>query len=134
MAVVPVTVRSWQRLAMPLGMAIPLGIIVVAVLAIPLAAAQALALTSQQTGAWLFGLYGIPGLLSLVLTRIYRQPLFLGWHTAVVAFLASLAGQVPYADLLGAMVVGMRSGQHMRRPPTWRIIQRELPQGGHAEL
>ena len=106
MAVVPVAAGRVQRLLPPLSMAIPLAIIGIAVLTIPLATAQALALTPQQTGAWLFVLYAMPGLLSLVLTRVYRQPLFLGWNVAIVVFLASLAGQVRYTDLLGATLVG----------------------------
>jgi len=106
MAVVPVAAGRVQRLLPPLSMAIPLAIIGIAVLTIPLATAQALALTPQQTGAWLFVLYAMPGLLSLVLTRVYRQPLFLGWNVAIVVFLASLAGQVRYTDLRGATLVG----------------------------
>ena len=106
MAVVPVAAGRMQRLVPPLSMAIPLSIIAVAVLTIPLATSQALELTPQQTGAWLFALYAIPGLLSLLLTHLYRQPLFLGWNVAVIVFLASLAGQVRYTDLLGAALVG----------------------------
>jgi benzoate membrane transport protein len=98
---------GWLRqLAPPLSVAIPITIFATAAIAIPLATSQALGLTANQTGAWLLALYGIPGLLSLGLTAIYRQPLLLAWHTVVVAFLASLAGQVPYTDLLGATVVG----------------------------
>jgi benzoate membrane transport protein len=106
MAVGAGAATQMQRVALPLSMAIPLSIIAVAVVTIPLATAQALQLTPQQTGAWLLALYGIPGLLSLLLTRVYRQPLFLGWNVAVVVFLASLAGQVRYTDLLGATLVG----------------------------
>ena len=106
MAVVPVAAGRMQRLAPPLSMAIPLSIIALAVLIIPLATAQALELTPQQTGAWLFALYAIPGLLSLLLTHLYRQPLYLGWNVAVIVFLASLAGQVRYTDLFGAALVG----------------------------
>ena len=106
MAVGAVAAGRVRRLVPPLSMAVPLTIVAVAVLAIPLATAQALGFTPRQTGAWLFALYGIPGALSLVLTRVYRQPLFLGWNGFVIAFLASVAGQVRYADLLGATLVG----------------------------
>ena len=95
-----------RRLVPPLSMAIPITIFSAAALAIPLAAAQDLRLSTQQTGAWLLALYGVPGLLSLALTLVYRQPLLVAWHTAVVPFLASLAGEVSYADLLGATLVG----------------------------
>jgi benzoate membrane transport protein len=94
------------RLLPPLSMVVPLTIIFVAVLAIPLATAQALDFTTQQTGAWLFALYGLTGVLSLILTLVYQQPLLLGWNGFVVAFFASLAGQVRYPDLLGATLVG----------------------------
>jgi benzoate membrane transport protein len=87
-------------------MAVPLTIIVVAVLALPLATAQALAFTPPQTGSWIFALYAIPGVLSLVLTFAYHQPLFIGWNGLAIAFFASLAGQIHYADLLGATLVG----------------------------
>jgi benzoate membrane transport protein len=106
MAVGPVAADRSQRLAAPLSMVVPLTIIVVAVLAIPLATAQALAFTPHQTGSWIFAIYAIPGVLSLVLTRAYRQPLFIGWNGLAIAFFASLAGEVPYADLLGATLVG----------------------------
>jgi benzoate membrane transport protein len=105
-AVVPVTSGRVQRLVSPLSTAIPITIFCLAALAIPLATAQSLGLSSQQTGTWLLALYGIPGLLSLALTIAYRQPLLVAWQTAVVAFLASLAGQVRYTDLLGATLVG----------------------------
>ena len=106
MAVVSVAAGRVQRLAPPLSMAIPLTIIVVAALAIPLATAQTLTFTPHQTGAWVLALYGIPGLLSLVLTRVYQVPLFLGWNVPIIVFFASLAGQVRYSDLLGATLVG----------------------------
>src|SRR5690349_14605122 len=103
MAVVLVAAGRVQRLLRPLSMIIPLTIIVVAVLAIPLATADVLTLTPQQTGSWLFALYAIPGLLGLLLGRL---PLFLGWNAALVPFLVLLAGQVRYTDLFGATLVG----------------------------
>jgi benzoate membrane transport protein len=106
MVVAPDAAGRVQRLVPPLSMGIPLAIIVVAALAIPLATAHALGFTPQQTGSWLFALYAIPGVLSLVLTRLYRQPLFLSWNGFAVAFFASLAGDVGYTDLLGAVLVG----------------------------
>jgi predicted benzoate:H+ symporter BenE len=90
MVVAPDTAGHAQRLVPPLSMAVPLTIALVAVLAIPLATAQALAFTPQQTGSWLFALYAIPGVLSLVLTRRYHQPLFLGWNGFVIASTGSL--------------------------------------------
>jgi predicted benzoate:H+ symporter BenE len=106
MAVAPVASDRVQRLLPPLSMAIPLTIVVIAVLAIPLATAQALEFTPHQTGAWILGLNAIPGVLSLLLSRVYRRPLFLDWNGFIIAFFASLVGQVRYTDLLGASLVG----------------------------
>lgn len=106
MASSPTVSFRLRRLAPPLSVAVPITIFSLAALALPLATSRALALSPEQTGSWLLALYGVPGVLSLVLTTAYRQPLLVAWHTAVVAFLASLAGQVRYSDLLGATLVG----------------------------
>ena len=101
----PTTVRNAARFAQPLATSIPITVLTVAALALPLATAQALGLSSRQTGAWIFALYAAPGLASIALTLAYRQPLLVAWHTAVVAFIASLAHTVPYGDILGGMIV-----------------------------
>jgi benzoate membrane transport protein len=77
----------------------------VAAVALPLATAQSLALSSRQTSAWIFALYAVPGLASIVLTIAYRMPLLVAWHTAVVAFVASLARTFPYDTIAGGMLV-----------------------------
>ena len=97
--------RWQQRYAAPLSMAIPVAIFSVAALALPLATGRALELSAQQLGGWLLALYGIPAVLSVALTRRYRQPLLVAWHTQVVVFLAALAGQIGYAEMLGALFV-----------------------------
>lgn len=101
----PFGLHGMSRFARPLTASIPITIFSAAALALPLAAAQAFGLSASQTGTWIFALYAIPGLVSIGLTLVFRQPLFVAWHTAVVAFLASLAGSVPFTDLMGAMVV-----------------------------
>ncbi len=75
--------RAWRQhpYVPPLSMAIPVTIFSVAALALPLAAARALELSAPQLGSWLLALYGLPAVLSLVLTRRYRQPLLVAWHT-----------------------------------------------------
>jgi benzoate membrane transport protein len=93
------------RLAQPLAAAVPVVIFSTAALSLPLAAAAALRLSATQTAAWILVLYGLPALASLALTLAYRQPLLIAWHTGVVAFMASLAPQIAYRDLLGAMLV-----------------------------
>src|SRR5918999_5595825 len=97
--------RNAARLAQPLAASIPITIFSLAALSLPLATAQSLGLSSRQTGTWLFALYAVPGLASIFLTLAYRQPLFVAWHIAVVAFVASLSQTMPYTALLGAMIV-----------------------------
>jgi benzoate membrane transport protein len=97
--------RNVARLVPPLAASIPITIFSVAALALPLATAHSLGLSSRQTSAWIFALYAAPGLASIGLTLAYRQPLFVAWHVAVVPFVASLAPSVPYDEILGAMMV-----------------------------
>lgn len=73
--------RRLGRLTPPVVAASPIAIFSLAVLAIPPAAAEALRLSSRQTGAWLLVPYGLPKLLSFALTLAYRQPLLVAWHT-----------------------------------------------------
>ena len=94
-----------RRYVPPLSAAIPILIFAVAALALPLATAAALALTANQLGGWIVVLFGIPAILSMALTGVYRQPLLVAWHTQAVVFLATLAGQLGYAEMLGAMLV-----------------------------
>ena len=101
----PTVYRNVARLAQPLVASIPITIFSLAAVSLPLAAAQSLGLSSRQTGTWLFALYAVPGLATIILTLAYRQPLLVAWHIAVVAFIASLSQTIPYPDLLGAMIV-----------------------------
>jgi benzoate membrane transport protein len=101
----PFVDRNVARLAQPLAASVPITIFSAAAVALPLATAQSFELSSRQTGTWIFALYAIPGLASIVLTLVYRQPLLVAWHTAVVALVASLSQTMPYTDLLGAMIV-----------------------------
>jgi benzoate membrane transport protein len=82
----PIIFRNVTHLAQPLAASIPITIFSVAAIALPLATAQSLGLSSRQTSAWIFALYAAPGLASIVLTLAYRQPLFVAWHVAVVPF------------------------------------------------
>jgi benzoate membrane transport protein len=88
-----------------LNAAIPVLIFSVTRLSIVIAAGTAMGLTPAEMTAMIIALYAIPGLLGLILTTLYRQPLMLGWSTPGVIFLASLGNQVPYAEVLGAVAV-----------------------------
>jgi benzoate membrane transport protein len=97
--------RNVARFAQPLAASIPITIFTLAAVSLPLATAESLGLSARQTGTWIFALFAAPGLASIALTLVYRQPLLVAWHIAVVAFVASLSQTVPYPDLLGAMIV-----------------------------
>ncbi len=81
------TLRRWLP---ALGASIPLTIFPIAVLSLPLAAAQEMRLSAAQTTSWILTLYGLSGLLGLVLTILYRQPLLLSGNVFVLIFIASL--------------------------------------------
>lgn len=84
---------------------IPLIIIFITVLSIPLAAAQELRLSTAETTSWILAVWGLPGLLGLVLIVRYRQPLLLTGNIFSVIFVASLGGQISYPELVGAFIV-----------------------------
>lgn len=96
------TLRRWLP---ALGTAIPLVILPVAVLSIPLAAAQEIRLSDAETTSWILAVYGLPGLLGLVLAIRYRQPLLLTGNIFVLIFIASLGGQLDYPEIVGASMV-----------------------------
>src|SRR5215211_2939774 len=96
------TLRRWLP---AFGTAIPLIILPIAVLSIPLAAAQEMRLSAAETTSWILALYGVSGLLGLVLTIIYRQPLLLTGNIFVLIFIASLGDRLSYPELVGASIV-----------------------------
>jgi len=96
------TLRRWLP---AFGAAIPLIILPIAVLSIPLAAAQEMRLSAAQTTSWILALYGLSGLLGLVLTIRYRQPLLLTGNIFVLIFIASLGDRLSYPELVGASIV-----------------------------
>lgn len=83
----------------------PLLIIHVAVLSIPLTAAQDMGLSPAQTTTWILVLYGLPGVVNLALALIFRLPLLFTGNLFVLVFVASLGGDVSYPALIGACVV-----------------------------
>jgi benzoate membrane transport protein len=80
-------------------------IIFVTVLSIPLAAAEALELSAAETSAWLLALYGLPGLLSLILALRYRQPLLVTGNLFFIIFITGLGGEFSFAELIGAAIL-----------------------------
>lgn len=80
-------------------------IIFVAVLSIPLAAAQSLGLSAGETSSWILALYGIPAALSLILTLRYRQPLLFTGNLFVIIFINGLGNQIAFPELMGAAIL-----------------------------
>jgi benzoate membrane transport protein len=87
------------------GAAVRSVIIFIAVLSVPLSAAESLALSEPQTTSWLLALYGLSGLLTLALTLIYRQPLLLTGNLFVIFFVTRLADQLAYQEIIGAAII-----------------------------
>lgn len=95
-------IRRWMP---ALGTAVPLIILPIAVLSLPLAAAEEMGLSAAETASWIVAVYGLPGILSLVLTFRYRQPLLLTGNFFVLIFIVSLGSRLSYPELIGASVV-----------------------------
>ena len=96
------TLRRWLP---ALGTAVPLIILPIAVLSLPLAAAEEMHLSAAETASWILALYGLPAILSLVLTVRYRQPLLLTGNFFVLIFIVSLGSRLSYPELVGASIV-----------------------------
>lgn len=88
-----------------LGAASALIVIFVAVLSIPLSTAADLGLSEEETVGWIMALYGIPGILTLVLVWRYRQPLLITGNIFLLIFVASLGTDLPWEEIVGAAVV-----------------------------
>jgi benzoate membrane transport protein len=73
-----------------------------AALAVLLAAAQQGGLADDVVASWIFAGYGIGGLLTLLLTLIYRQPLGMGWSIPAAALVGPAFGHLAFGDVVGA--------------------------------
>jgi benzoate membrane transport protein len=94
-----------QRNLPAVGAAVRNIILLIAVLSIPLAAAKALDLSAAETSGWIFALFGLTGLLSLILTLRYRQPLLVTGNLFFIIFIRGLEGQVSFPELMGAAML-----------------------------
>jgi benzoate membrane transport protein len=99
------TANGLKRNLPVMGVALRNIIIFVAVLSIPLAAAEGLGLTAAETSSWILALYGLPGLLSVVLALRYRQPLLLTGNIFFVIFIGGLGGRLSFPELMGAAML-----------------------------
>lgn len=97
--------REVRRSLPAIGAALSLTVIFVVVLALPLGVSEELALTSGQLTGWIIALYGVPGVLSLLLARRHRQPLLVTGNVFVLIFVASLGDQLSWSELIAASMV-----------------------------
>ena len=89
----------------PIGAAVRSIVIFIAVLSIPLSAAQVLELSAAETSGWILALYGLPAVLSLILAFRYRQPLMVTGNLFFVIFIAGLGNRLSYPELIGASML-----------------------------
>ena len=94
-----------ERNLPPIAAAVRNIVIFVTVLSIPLAAAQTLGLSSAETSGWILAIYGVPGLLSLILAVIYRQPLLVTGNLFFIIFISGLGNRLSYPELIGASML-----------------------------
>jgi benzoate membrane transport protein len=73
-----------------------------AALAILLAAARQGGLDDGFVASWIFAGYGLGGLLTLILTLVYRQPLGCGWSIPAAALVGPAFGHYAPGEIVGA--------------------------------
>lgn len=94
-----------RRFLRPLAAGLSLAAVFLAVVALPLEAAAELELSAAETSAWLLVGYGLPGVLTVVLTLRYRQPLLVTANIFILIFVLLLGGELSWPELVGATVV-----------------------------
>ncbi len=97
--------RFGERMLAPSSAGISMVFIMLSVLSIPLAAAARLGLSQEEVAAWILVLFGLGGLLALVLSLRYRQPLLVTGNVFIMIFVASLGTQLSWPELVGASMV-----------------------------
>ncbi|HEX6220281.1 MAG TPA: benzoate/H(+) symporter BenE family transporter [Acidimicrobiia bacterium] len=94
-----------RRFLRPLAAGLSLAAVFVAVVAIPLDAAAELGLSPPETSAWILAVWGLPGVLTIILTVRYRQPLLVTGNIFILIFVLSLGGELSWPELVGATIV-----------------------------
>lgn len=95
---------TFQQLLPAAGAALRTVILFVAVLTIPLTAAQALGMSEDQASSWILALYGLPSLISLLFSWYYKQPILFTGNIFMIVLIAQLADDFTYAELIGAAI------------------------------
>ena len=79
-----------------------MGAIFVAVVGIPLEAASELGLSDAESSTWILIVWGFPGVLSMLFTARYRQPLVLTGNIFILLFVLLLGSELSWSELVGA--------------------------------
>lgn len=94
-----------KALLKPIAAGLSLAAVFLAVLVIPLEAGAELKLRASETSSWIMILYGVPSLLSLVISFRYRQPLVVTGNVFILIFVSAVGGELPWPQLVGATMV-----------------------------
>lgn len=86
----------------PIAAGLSLGAIFIAVVSIPLDAAAGLNLSREETSVWILAVYGLPSLVTILLIRLYRQPLVVTGNVFILIFVGLLGGELSWPELVGA--------------------------------
>ena len=97
--------QSSRSLLPAIGVAIPILIFSITLISLLLSVAETFGASIGQTSTLILSSYSVSSLLSLAMTRIYRQPLFFIWSSTGIIFIASFADIYSYAEMLGATFV-----------------------------
>src|SRR5262245_34619735 len=74
-------------------------------LAILFAALNDAKLEHGVVASWIFGCYAIGGLLSVIMSCLYRQPIAMAWSIPAVMLAGPALGHLSLSEVIGAYVV-----------------------------
>jgi benzoate membrane transport protein len=96
------TLRRWLPV---LGAATPLIILTITVLSLVLTSAQAMNLSVEETSSWILVLYGLSGIISVLMTFYFRQPLLITGNIFIIIFAGTLGDEMSYPEFIGAVML-----------------------------
>ena len=74
-------------------------------LALLLTVARAAELSTGEVIGWIFAGYAVGGVLSIVFSYVYRQPIGLAWSIPGTAMLLAAVDHLSFAEVVGAYLV-----------------------------
>lgn len=73
--------------------------------AVILAASASAGLSTAEVSSWIFGVFVLNGILTIIASWVYRQPLAFFWTIPGTVVVGQAAAHLPWTDVLGAYVV-----------------------------